>query len=232
MRILVVQHNTGSPIGLVGDALVKRGAVLETTMPAYGGAMPEGPDGYEGLIVLGGEMSAADDANYPHFKPLMDLISAFDEVQRPILGLCLGAQLIARAFGAPVYRHTHVEFGYMKQVRTDAGKTDGLLGELERDPVCLQFHEDTFDLPQDAVLLAMGEGCRNQAFRINDKVYGFQFHLEATDATARSWAVLPEARAAVKDLCPVAMINDDLAANYAESRISAKLIAERWLSLT
>ena len=89
----------------------------------------------------------------------------------------------------------------------------------------------TFDLPQDAVLLAMGEGCRNQAFRINDKVYGFQFHLEATDATARSWAELPEARAAVKDLCPVAMINDDLAANYAESRISAKLIAERWLSL-
>ena len=83
-------------------------------------------------------------------------------------------------------------------------------------PYTSSFNEDTFDLPQNAVLLASGEGCRNQAFRMNDRVYGFQFHLEATDATARSWATLPEARAAI-DECPVALIEGDLAANYTTS---------------
>ena len=232
MRFLVVQNNAETPIGLVGDTILKNGGVLETTMPEFGGYLPESPEGYDGLVILGGEMSANDDLRCRHFLPLLDLIRCFEERDRPVIGLCLGAQLIARAYGANVYRHSHVEFGYMPVTRTEEGRNDPLAGRLLSEPVCLQFHEDTFDMPDRAVRLFAGAGCENQAFRLGSKIYGFQFHLEAPDFVARSWARLPEASEILNGQSAVEMIERELDEHYEDACQTAKTITEGWLELT
>lgn len=231
MRFLVVQNNAETPIGLVGDTILKNGGVLETTMPEFGGTLPESPDGYGGLIILGGEMSATDDLRCRHFLPLLQLIRRFEEHNLPVMGLCLGAQLIARAYGANVYRHTHVEFGYMTLTRTEDGRNDALVSGLPGEPVCLQFHEDTFDMPDRAVRLFTGSGCENQGFRLGKKIYGFQFHLEAPDFVARSWARLPEAQEILNGQSAVDVIERELEQYYDDACRTAKAITEGWLKL-
>src|SRR5262245_50077373 len=99
MRLLVLQHCPVTPVGLVGEQAVARGADLVTLFPHEGERLPATTSSFDGLIVLGGPMHAGDDANYPAFAPMLSLIRKCWQADTPVLGLCLGAQLIARAFG-------------------------------------------------------------------------------------------------------------------------------------
>jgi GMP synthase-like glutamine amidotransferase len=231
MRFLVVQHNMRSPAGLVGERILARGHRLEVTMPHLGGPLPERPDGHAGLLVLGGEMSAADDDGFPHYRPLRNLVRRFDESGRPVMGLCLGAQIIARAYGASVYRHTIFEFGYHELAATAAGRMDPLLAGIDPMPRLMQYHDDTFDLPAEAVHLVSGANCANQGFRVGDHVYAFQFHLETTDDTARAWALYPEAAAARGGESASDAIERELDAHYGGAAEFARTVTDRWLDL-
>lgn len=139
LHVLVVMHDWLAPAGVLGECILERGATYTTVLPHEGytsqaphvhRGLPPDHRRFDGLIVLGGAMSATDDANYPHFPPLLRLIRAFHAAEKPVLGVCLGAQLVARAFGQRVGPQGWVEFGFTPIALTDEGRIDPLLEGL------------------------------------------------------------------------------------------------------
>lgn len=187
MRLLVLQHCPVTPIGLVGERAVERGAELVTLLPHGGDRVPATMAGFGGLIVLGGPMHAGDDEGFPAFASILSLIRGCGRAGVPVLGLCLGAQLIARAFGQRVYRFGGLEVGYPMVQLTPAGRTDPLFQGLAPEQRVMQMHEDSFDLPPESVLLMRNDACENQAFRIGASIYGIQAHPEVTQKDARNF---------------------------------------------
>jgi GMP synthase-like glutamine amidotransferase len=188
MRILVIQNDPHTPPGMVGDRFAARGAEVETVLPHDGDSLPDATDPYDAALVLGGPMAADDDANYPAFRPMVDLLARFHAEDKPLLGICLGAQLLARTFGGRVRRFEGgLEFGYVPIALTAAGAGDPLLSGNGSTQRIMQWHEDTYDLPADAVHLIAGDACHAQAFRIGRATYAFQCHFEAHEALVERW---------------------------------------------
>ena len=185
MNILVIQSARHAPIGVLGEALTTKGATFSTWLPEQ---QPTPPNrDYDSLIVLGGPMNAHEDDTFPHLRQTVDLIRQFHDEDKPIMGVCLGAQLIARAFGSRVYRHTQPELGFSPIQVADPTASEPWLQQCPADLHLMQWHFDTFDLPAQARLLMTNDRCANQAYRIGTNVYGFQFHLEITPAIALNW---------------------------------------------
>jgi GMP synthase (glutamine-hydrolysing) len=230
LNILTVQHDLGAPAGLIGERIMAAGGRLATVRPHLGEALPADTGGYDGMLVLGGAMSAADDAQFPHYAALFRLANGFAAAEKPIMGICLGAQLMARAWGAAVYPNSEPEFGFRPLVASPAARDDTLLGGLALPPL-MQLHYDTFDLPADATLLATGAVCHHQAYRIGNGVYGFQFHLEVTPDMVREWARLDISRDAARGVDPVALAERQLADHMDAAAEFARQIGDRWMRL-
>lgn len=185
-KILVVVHQETSDPGLVGQLLRGNGYRLDLCCPAIGDRLPEQLGGYAGVIVYGGPMSANDDDSLPHIRAELDWIPIALDAEIPYLGICLGAQLLARVLGAKVAPHPEQfrEVGYVP-IQPTRCSTNPL--------ACLthvfHWHQEGFELPQDAELLATGEMFPNQAFRYGDTVYGLQFHPEITQEMIHLWNV-------------------------------------------
>jgi len=166
MRLLVIQNDPHTPMSLAGSVMCERGATLDIVLPHDGGTMPQSADLHDGVVVLGGPQHAGDDERFPSFPAMLGLIRAFHDASKPVLGICLGSQLLARAFGGKVYRHHTFEWGFSPLRLTDHGEADALLRSIAPSPRIMQWHEDTFDLPPGAVPLIEGDLCRSQAFRL------------------------------------------------------------------
>jgi GMP synthase (glutamine-hydrolysing) len=135
-----------------------------------------------------------DQHRHPHLRTELLAIEAALRQEKPVLGICLGAQLLAHVLGAPVRRHTAPEIGWYDLLTTEPARTDPLLAHLgERAPV-FQWHGCTYDLPAGAVQLARTQTCEQQAFRFGASAYGFQFHLEVDEAMIERWLSLPAYR--------------------------------------
>lgn len=186
MRVLAFRHVPFEGLGLIEPALASRGIAFDYA-DLYRDERPELPDtaAYEGLIFLGGPMSANDPLPYLHreTRVLERAIAA----GTPVLGVCLGAQLIARTLGAPVYRNTEPEIGWFDIHFTQAAHSDPMFTGLNGVETVFHWHSDTFDLPAGAELLAHSERTERQAFRYGRSVYGLQFHLEVTAAMIVNW---------------------------------------------
>ncbi|HIK18031.1 MAG TPA: type 1 glutamine amidotransferase [Leptolyngbyaceae cyanobacterium M33_DOE_097] len=192
MKLLVIQNSQIAPLGVLGDCLRDRNVQTEIVAPFKGDSLPEQIQLYSGLIVLGGPMNAEDDENYPYLSKVVRLIQLFSAAHQPILGICLGAQLIARAFGQRVYPHSTVELGFTPLRSIQAAIVDDPLLQIwsDREPIHLmEWHFDTFDLPTQATLLMTGDRCQHQAYRIHNNIYGFQCHIEVTRAILQDWVV-------------------------------------------
>ncbi|MBV9281263.1 MAG: type 1 glutamine amidotransferase, partial [Chloroflexi bacterium] len=143
-------------------------------------------DGYDLLIGLGGEMHANDVARYPFLDEAADLLGQAVARDVPCLGLCLGGQLLAKVMGAEVTRNARLELGLVP-VTLDLQRHDPLLRGLEPVLQTVQFHQDTFGVPEGGVLLGSSADCRNQIVRCADLAYALQFHPEASAETFRAW---------------------------------------------
>ncbi len=181
MKILVVEHAESETAGLVGEAL----GAIEVCRPWRGQRVPEEPV-HDALVVLGGPMAAWDDEAHPHLAAEARLLAASAKAGLPTLGICLGAQLLARGLGARNFRGPTLERGLFPITLSEAGRTDRLLGGFDGATV-LHWHEDSFDLPSGAERLASSALYANQAFRVLDNAWGVQFHVECSRRLRLDW---------------------------------------------
>ncbi len=152
----------------------------------YEGAPLPRIDEFDWLVVLGGPMSVNDESTLPWLVAEKEFVGEAIRCGKVVLGVCLGAQLIAAAMGATVYANADREIGWFPINRTDEGTRCGLHRAIPAAIEAFHWHGETFDLPPGTVHLARSGVCENQAFSYGDRVLGFQFHLETTEAAARA----------------------------------------------
>jgi GMP synthase (glutamine-hydrolysing) len=199
MRVAIVENTRITHHGQVGVALHQVGALIDQFKPFAGQPLPRSAAEYDALIVFGGEQNALDDGTHPYLPHLAELMHAFSDADRPVLGICLGAQLLARAFGADNHLGGSPEFGWCDVKLTEAGLQDPVLSAASDTFPIFQWHSDTFSLPVGATLLATAPGAAHQAFRIGRATYGTQFHFEANRAVVADWTrTFPEATEAIE----------------------------------
>jgi GMP synthase-like glutamine amidotransferase len=228
-RVLVLQHHPTSPAGLIAVEAAALGVRLEVLDAQHGCDLPNDADNYDGLLVLGGTMSALDDEVCRHFPPLLELARTLAARAVPVLGLCLGGQLLARAFGGRVHRRRHGEFGFRPLRPTAQAARDPLLAGTP-DPVpVMQWHDDSFDLPPGAVPLLEGDPCRWQGFRVGRSVWGFQCHLEVTRTDALLWGELR--RTLRDDSQAPTLVARQLADGWPITEAFGRTVARRWLEM-
>jgi len=189
-RVLVLQHVWENPEGYVG-------AVLRMHHIAYDVVCVETeplPDltNYAAIIAFGGTQHVYEDHKYGYFEQEKALLRQAVAQDIPVLGVCLGGQLLASALGAEVRQHSITEIGFFEIPFTSAGKTDPLFQGLPGYQKVFHWHEDTFDLPAGAVLLASNEHTENQAFRYGRHAYGLQYHIEVTPDMLDTWLHHPD----------------------------------------
>ncbi|MBI5344282.1 MAG: gamma-glutamyl-gamma-aminobutyrate hydrolase family protein, partial [Deltaproteobacteria bacterium] len=187
-KALVIQHVPHEGLGAIGPALAECGIEPDILKVYKGMAVPGsiGP-GVSALIVMGGPMGVYEDDVFPFIKDELKLIESALKENLPILGVCLGSQLLAKAGGADVYRGKAKEIGWYKLSLTDEGKRDKLLLGLPPEMMVFQWHGDTFDVPGNGANLASSELFPNQMFRVGRRAYGVQFHFEVTPGMIKDW---------------------------------------------
>ena len=187
-RIVLVTHSERANPGKVREALQARGCETEVCFVAGGAALPpmngSRLQGYDGAVVFGGPMSACDVDEHPFLQAETDWVGAQLAADAPILGICLGAQIMARVLGGRVFPHPDglCEVGY-QPLRPANGSCPLFPAPLH----VYHWHREGFDLPADAVLLARGGIFENQAFGYGSRAFGVQFHPEMTPATLERW---------------------------------------------
>ena len=195
-KFLVIVPELAAPPALIGEALYDAGFAYDAVYPAdrfashaplsYPG-LPSEPGDYRGLIVMGGPMSAHDTAEHAFLMESMALIRGFAVAERPVLGVCLGAQVIARAYGGEVFRLGGLEAGYVAMRTTDAAKDDPIFANLPSNFAAFHTHYEAVRNIPGATVLATGGMSAVQAYRIGRTTYGLQFHPEVTIDIARDW---------------------------------------------
>ncbi len=184
-RVLTIINIMDDPTGNVGEILENHGIAYDV-IDASSQSVPD-PTTYSAMIVFGGPQNANEDEKYPYFLQEKAALRIAIEQHIPVLGICLGGQMLASVLGGIVKKHTITEIGFSEVQCTDEGKHDPLYEGLAGHQLVYQWHEDTFTIPPGAVRLATSEKTENQAFRYGRNAYGIQYHIELTPAMLETW---------------------------------------------
>jgi GMP synthase-like glutamine amidotransferase len=193
LRVLVLQHIACEHPGVFSNVMDARRIEAVPVELDAGEALPDWRE-FDAVLAMGGPMSAGDDDEHPWLTTEKELVRDAVEDGRPFLGVCLGVQLLAASLGARVHPADRAEVGLLPVELTEEGREDPLFAGLADPLVSLQWHGDTFELPEGAVRLARSDKVANQAFRTGERAYGIQFHLEVTAEMVRQWAKVPAYR--------------------------------------
>jgi GMP synthase (glutamine-hydrolysing) len=179
-KILVLQHHPAENLGAIADALEGAALAWQYVRVFDGHPIPKDVKGLGGLIVLGGPQTVYQLDRYPYLRDEMVLIESALKADKPILGVCLGSQLLAATLSAEVRRGEQREIGWFPVRLSEAAKDDPLMRGLPAEFVAAHWHSDVFDLPKDAINLAASMRTPVQAYRYGAKAYGLLFHAEMT----------------------------------------------------
>jgi GMP synthase (glutamine-hydrolysing) len=186
MRALAIVYQRDAGPGVFAEAITAHGASLETWMPAEGHGAPSDSPDYDAVLAFGGAMHADQEDAHPWLRKQKALLGDLLERRVPLLGVCLGAQLLAEAAGASPRRSPEPEIGWHRVTLTDAGAADPVLAPLAPAFEGFEWHSYEFPLPAGAVELARSAACL-QAFRLGELAWAIQFHAEVTAADAEAW---------------------------------------------
>lgn len=197
--VLVVQHDERNGPGYIADlpcATMIQRMDLDPDLPPV--------TGLGGVIVLGGPLHSYTDEDFPTRKGEIALLKDAVNAGIPVLGICLGAQLLAKALGARTYRRDEPEIGYLPVTLSEAGRNDRLFAGVDDEFIPRHKHFDSFELPEGAVRLASSVQCREQGFRYGELAWGLQFHFEMNPETYTLAKTDPDVSASVRALAPTA----------------------------
>jgi GMP synthase (glutamine-hydrolysing) len=231
--VLVLQHIACEPPGEYETVLRERGANLHRVELDEGDPLPPWRD-FDAIVAMGGPMSVNDDADLPWLTGEKRAIGEAVRAGVPYFGACLGVQLLAASLGARVYAGPEPEVGVLPVTLTPEGLADPLFAGLPPAFPTLQWHGDTFDLPDGATRLASSPAFPNQAFRYGETAYGIQFHVEVLPAMAREWAQVPayaEYADRVLGAGGMERLLDDFDASQAAMRATGRDLFARWADL-
>ncbi len=186
-KALVLQHVAHEGLGTIFSELVSRRIKADYIRLYMGHELPDELREYSCLIIMGGPMGVYEENIYPFIAAELKLIEKALALDMPVLGICLGAQLMARAAGSVVYQGETKEIGWYGLSLTSDGQRDPLFTGLPEEFTVFQWHGDTFDVPSGATLLASSLRFPNQLIRIGKNGYALQFHLEVMDVMIREW---------------------------------------------
>ena len=184
-RILIVVHDKTAPQGLI-DSILARHDITPQLIDITTDVLPE-PGEYEAIIGLGGSQHVYEVDRYPYFAAEKIWLQHIVQSDIPYLGICLGGQLLAAALDGQVKRHHQTEVGFFDVPLTREGQRDPLFQGLPEQVRVFHWHEDIFDLPDQAILLATHTSTINQAFRYGRRAYGLQFHIEVDQPIVQNW---------------------------------------------
>lgn len=213
-RWVVLQHVEWEGPGIIAREAEKRGGKVDILRLDREGRLPD-PDDLDGLVVMGGPLGAYEEDRYPFLRQECELMGAVARRGDPVLGVCLGAQLLARALGAKVFPGHGTEIGFGSIELTQAGENNPIFTGLGRVFPAFHWHGDTFTLPEGAELLASSPMYPHQAFRFGSRAYGLQFHLEPDADTWSAW----------RDHLPAGLIDEAEAKRRRIEEVGRKVIA-------
>jgi GMP synthase (glutamine-hydrolysing) len=207
-RIVVLKHVAQENLGTMRPLLSERGfRVRYVNFERSPHALPQ-LGRANGLVILGGWMGVYEADRYPHLKVEYALIEEALKKGLPVLGICLGAQILAHVLGANVRKHTEREAGWREVTLTPQGSGDPLLAGFRPRETIFQMHGDTFDIPAGAAHLARSEVCEAQAFRYGENAYGLQFHLEVNQDMIDRFLRVPANRRELEELNGAAVVEE------------------------
>jgi GMP synthase (glutamine-hydrolysing) len=191
-RMLALQFCWDDPPGYLGEIMQEHNVTYEV-VEVDKNPVPNLTE-FDAILAMGGFQHVGENETYPYLVEVESAIRKAVDGQIPFLGICLGGQLLAHALGAPVKRHSITPLGFYKVRMTEEGKTDPLFRGLPDTLQVFHWHEDTFDIPHEAMQLASNKQTENQAFRFGHYAYGTQYHIEVTPDIIDVWFHFPEYR--------------------------------------
>ena len=231
-RVLVIQQVAHEGLGTFEAHFTRAGAELAFVKAYDAKAKWPVVGDFDGLVVMGGPQGAYEQAKYPYLTKEVDLLRAAVKAGKPVLGVCLGSQLLAATLGGTVSKNHTKEIGWHPVMREPGADGDPLWDAFGQTETVFQWHGDTFTLPKGAVQLASAPLCDQQAFRFGRVAYGIQFHLEVTEAMIRAWMIANKAElAALKGVIDPAAIRAQIPQHLKRLELLSRRVAAAFCAL-